>query len=228
MLSYKGKALPRVLRNGFARILLSFIHRTPDRIADFKRRLSDDVEPLIVDLRRRYASGEDVGLPPGTSIDEAIVAIRRHSQTRSFAPLVLDLLNSKMLGNHIINMLWFIRELENADCRLLTSDKPVVHYNGISLRNGNIALALTPTMLFFATNNAATMQNVSWVSDSFLIKRFNHEVVRLATNFVYGDSVTQLPFIASRLKNPNPPSVPVLLKHVRPARQWYIPVISEN
>ena len=78
---------------------------------------------MIEQLRARYDAGEDIQLPAGVTIDEAIVSIRRRSQVSSFGPLLVNLLNSQYLGNHILNMAWFIREVRLVDFNFLSNDK---------------------------------------------------------------------------------------------------------
>lgn len=222
LIELPGKSLTPSARSDFTRLLLSFLHRLPHRIERYKERLASDVEHGLEELREAYADGEDIGLPAGVTLDEAIVSIRAKSVNESWAPLVASMMNSKITGNHILNMLWFVREIKHTDLTLLTSDCPFVHYNGIGQPQGNIALALGPKHLFFAANSVDVVQNISFAPDSFLVRRFNHEVVRQAVKIVCSNNQSEKKFVAQRM-NREPPLPPLRPgKSIKPVNQWFI------
>ena len=224
IIRHPGKALNRELRSGFTRLILSLLYRHPTKIEELRQGLASDVKSRMEEVRADYVAGKDIGLPKGTTLDEAIAEIRRDALEQGWASIVANLLSDSLTGNHIMNMLWHVRQIQHADHTLLTGDQPVIHYNGISKPDGHIALALSPQYLFFATNNRRVTQNVSYVSDSFLVGRFNHEIARLAIDFVCGDSTSHAAFVQARLKR-GLAAVPFKSpKPTMPSQQWYIPV----
>lgn len=205
MILQPDQSLSNEMRSSFTRLLTSFMHRTPDRVEALRLGLSSALEPVMEGVRKRHAEGEELELPDGMSLDEALQAWREQIRTFEWGKVLTTAINSPFIGNHLINMHWFVRNLIRACDTFMTADKPLVHSNGIGKEDGNIALALSPTTLFVATNNKRTADNILNVSDDFFVTRFNHEVAKNARNYVYAEGRSQLSFVERRLGVVAPP-----------------------
>lgn len=205
MILQPGESLSNEMRSSFTRLLISFMHRTPDRVEALRLGFSSELEPVIEGVRKRHAKGEEFELPQGVSLDQALQQWREEIRTVEWGKVLTTVINSTVVGNHLINMHWFIRKVVRVRDTFMTSDKPLVHSNGIGKTDGNIALALSPTTLFLATNNQRTADNILDVSDDFLVTRFNHEVAKNAQDYVYAEDKSQLPFVERRLGVVAPP-----------------------
>lgn len=209
MIAHPGVALPSRLRSAFSTFLMSMMNRTPDRIADLKVRLETEVDKLIVDMQARYDGGERFELPKGHTFEETLLEIRKRAIREEWGKLLRRTVTSQSVGTLLNNMEWFTRTLDPASITFLTSDKPVVHSNGLETKQGNLAVPLGPRLLFVATINQAVAKNILDVPDSFLVRRVNHELVCQAREYVYGFDDTQLHFVERRLRNNRPPPRPV-------------------
>ncbi len=201
--------MPLLLRRAFTGLLLSFLHRTPDRIEQIIAGLVREVDTHFAAIARRPIEDQVKDLPEGIDLETARTEVRRQAEVRDWAKSLVAVINSQTVGQHAINMHWYVKQISQSADNFLTSDKPLVHYNGVGHVNGNIALTLSPKHLFVATNNCKTAYNILDVSDDFLVRRVNHELCCLARKFVYGTSAAYLGFIERRLGKPRfPPDPP--------------------
>lgn len=111
-----------------------------------------------------------------------------------------DVIQNKELGQYIVNMRWYILEISNGS--FLLSDEPLLMSNGIKFSNGYIALPISPTKLFLATNNAATYLQIKGLTGS-LPHKVNMQIVEGAKVFVAARDTDHEAFIQTHFgKNP--------------------------
>lgn len=201
--------LPLPLRSGFTRLLLSFMYRTPGRVADLRARFEHESDILIASTRERYTMGEQLELPEGLTFEETLDAVAHRTRTLHWGSVLKNAIDSETTGSHLIGMKWFLRRVESSSHTFLTGDRPVVHSNGMGKPEGNIALPLGPRVLFVATNNDAVARNILDVPDDFLVRRVNHEIARLAQSYVYSENDSSLRFVERRLNCAFPPPTPI-------------------
>jgi hypothetical protein len=72
-------------------------------------------------------------------------------------------IENKWLLNNVSAITWGMVDVRGTKYRLVTSDRPVVRTNGLDKPDSHLAIPLSPTRLFIATNNdqmAATFQRM--------------------------------------------------------------------
>ncbi len=200
MINNKTTVLSNRLRSGFARLLTSFYHRTPDRIQEFKI-AAQEVMESIIEKSRTDPSGLYKPEALGTfSVPEVEDLLRKDVAERAWGVGLRDVTDSVTTNGAIVNMGWMICELDDRSYPLLTSDKPLVMTNGFAQEDGHLSVALGPKRLFIATNNLKTYQNIISVGSKRLSKTFNDRVVSQAIKNVYGSDDTQVRFVENRLR----------------------------
>lgn len=221
LINRRGEQMPFALRQAFTALLLSFLHRTPDRVEQITSDLLEMVEKHFSTTDQNYPDANQLGLPQGVSHAEAKDRVRSLAAKSGWAKVLKSAIGSEFIGNHITNMQWHLRRVLHSNQNLLTGDKPLMYYNGIGRSQGNIALPISPEFLFVATNNLSTASNILNVSDNFLARRVNHEICSRAQKYIYGTSAAHLSFVEARLGLPERPRE--LPRGTPPAQsQWRI------
>lgn len=195
MLEKRTTHLPEDLRAGFARLLTGFFHRTPDRVAEIKALLLQDLEASIAEARIDPTTMWKPEALEHYSLEELERQIRLDIEGRGWGVSLLNVTDSEEVNTVIMRMAWTIFELDNTRHTLLTSDKPLVSTNGFTHYSGHLSVSLGPTRLFIATHNKETLDNITSVGPDKLVERFNLEVVKRAQKFVYGLDDKQLSFV---------------------------------
>lgn len=104
-------------------------------------------------------------------------------------------IQNEELGQHIIQMNWSVIEIYSGS--FLISDEPVIISNGISKPDGHIAMPISPTKLFLATNNRQTYNRIFGLQKE-LVRKVNQKVVGRARHFVGARDASQKRFIENR------------------------------
>jgi len=94
-----------------------------------------------------------------------------------------------------------LRNTQEASVDLLIGDKPII-YTGSMLEKFTIALPLSPTLVFFASNIDGFTQAIGQYSASQLVKDLNKNMVAQAMRYVYATSVRQKPLVERYLQPP--------------------------
>lgn len=202
ILEKRTTSLPPKLRNGFARLLTSFFHRTPDRIEQNKERFRIEMRKIIEEIKREPKKFLTDEVIQKYSMDDIASQLMADVDERAWGISLMNTTDSKLINTAIINMKWLICDLSGSRYSLLTSDKPLVHNNGFGKSYGHLCLALGPKKLFIATHNRETFNSITSVGEERISKRFNHEVTSQAQKYVYGVDDSQLRFVENRLVRP--------------------------
>ena len=200
MINHKTTVLSDRLRSGFARLLTSFYHRTPDRIKEMKIAAQEVMEDIIQRSRKNPADLYKLEAIGTFSVSEIEDILRKDVAERAWGVGLRDVTDSVTTNGAIVNMRWMICELDGKSHPLLTSDKPLVMTNGFAHENGHLSVALGPKRLFIATNNLKTYQNIISVGSKRLAETFNNAVVSQAIKSVYGSDDSQVRFVENRLR----------------------------
>lgn len=118
--------------------------------------------------------------------------MREDALNRAWGQSLMRATESEMVNTGLINMAWGVYFLPDGYDNLLTSDKPIVRSNGFAHAAGYISLALGPKVLFLATNNQMTLDNIMGKGPGKLVQNFNKAVCSQAIDYVYGVDKTQL------------------------------------
>jgi hypothetical protein len=86
----------------------------------------------------------------------------------------------------ICGMHWWIEDVSAADMVLLTSDRPLWASTGLKMPNCLVALSLTPTRIFFASNRQDLRTALHSQGPDRLVSRCNETIATQAVRFVYG------------------------------------------
>lgn len=199
LLTGKPEPLSAELRAAFTRLLISFHHRTPERVRHIREGLALETEHLLQRTWEEFRIGIRAPLPPGVDFDRIAKSLLEETRKFSWGESLMRLVNSDLVGPAIYAMRWATRRLERSDHDLLTADHPLIRSNGFAHAQGHIALPLGPKVLFLATNNAAAERAILSQSDNQIVRDANRETLRHAKRFVYATGEQHMAFVDRRL-----------------------------
>ena len=199
LLTAKAEHLSAELRAAFTRLLISFHHRTPERVRHVREGLVREMERLLEEVREEYRTGVRAPLPPGVTFEQVASKLLQETRDFSWGSSLMRLVDSDFVGPAIYSMRWATRRLGRSDHDLLTADHPLVRSNGFAHAQGHIALPLGPRVLLLATNNAATERAILSQSDNQIVRDVNRETLRHAKRFVYATGEQHVVFVDRRL-----------------------------
>jgi hypothetical protein len=108
--------------------------------------------------------------------------------------LVISVFDNDIVGKHVNNMKWAIRDVSASPYRLLTSDRPVRLFKIIDAK-GMITLPISPTKLFVAANNQQTLNQLWRRKPLEIVSQVNTDLVERARRFVWAYDESQTAFI---------------------------------
>jgi hypothetical protein len=174
-------------RSAWARFLISLLRRTPESLLGLSNRLN----AALIEQHPELAI---VGDPEKDERAMACLGVFERQRVM----LLQNLLNSELIGNHIINMRWSVVRFDSDDGPLLTSDRPFVVSNGMDHPNGHWIVPISPTQCFVATNTYEVLREIQALSAVEFIFRMNHRMACQARKFVYGLDDSHLSFVSER------------------------------
>ncbi len=185
------------LRSGWSRFLYSLLLRCPEDLDAFRRHWPLELADVDPGWEERYATMRGEGLPP--TLADLIEQMAPDEVERSGLVTLASVIDSKNVGTVINNMQWRVLSTVGASNSLLTSDRPVIRTSGLTNRGDHIAMPISPTTLFLASQDTQMLDQIETISLSELVRISNRHVVRGAATYVYGDNASQLPFVAKHL-----------------------------
>jgi len=108
-------------------------------------------------------------------------------------------INNRPLLDNISKLQWGMVDLTGTRYRLVTSDRPVVRTDGLNKPDSHLAVPLSPTRLFIATNNQRTTAMFQSMPPRDLVMRMNKRVVRNAIKYVWDTGLTNERLIKGQL-----------------------------
>lgn len=199
LLAADANGLTGELRAAFTRLLISFHHRTPERVRHIREGLVGEMESLLGTMRTEYEAGAGASSPPSVSFDRRASKLLRETQDFTWGTTLMNLVNSDLVGPKIYGMRWTIRRLDRSNHDLLLGDHPLIGSNGFAHETGHIALPVGPRMLFVATNNVTTERRILAQADSQIVRTANRETMWHAKRFVYATGEQHVAFVDRRL-----------------------------
>lgn len=199
LLAGNANGLSGELRAAFTRLVISFHHRTPERVQHIREGLAGKMEGLLGKVRNEYETGARAPLPPGVSFDQVTSKLLRETRDFSWGTTLMNLVDSDLVGPKVYSMRWATRRLDRADHDLLLGDHPLIGSNGFAHATGHIALPLGPRVLFVATNNVATERKILAQADGVIVRTANRETMWHAKRFVYATGEQHTVFVDRRL-----------------------------
>lgn len=194
---------PRKFRIGWARFVLSFQHRNPEKVAGLKSMSAERLEILLEEIKDRIGTDEIPSLPLGMSFEQFSDDMRLAVRDRTWAEVLLQVVESPRAGLFVANMRWHLITIEGGADGFLTSDRPLLMTNGIDQPEGEIILPVSPTRLFVAINTPEQEARLTRIDPELLRRMVNDKICRQAQQFVYSVNDSQLRFADNRLRRPS-------------------------
>jgi len=101
-------------------------------------------------------------------------------------------------------MKWGLVDVSASQIRLLLSDRPV-EFSNLKEPQGFVSMPISPTKLFVAANNPASLVNLRRVKSREIVQHVNQFIVGRARRFVWALDQTQRRFVENQMsKNLEP------------------------
>ena len=179
-------------RTSWAVFVISLWRRTPEQMT----RLAEGLRAAMV--------AHNVDLSPVGDGSDKISRAREALFQREFAVLLQNVITSEKVGTHIINMRWSVARFRNTKHTLLTSDRPFVMTNGLAKPDAHIAVPISPTHCFLASNTLQQERVLHSIPPDNFIFQVNDRMAAQARRFVFGINDQQRRFVANRFGRREP------------------------
>jgi hypothetical protein len=183
----------------WTRFIMSLWYRTPEGVARSSEKIRKHYEEEnLEEYRARYESERRPGDP--ATLEEYLKTNSSATVSRTTMVHLSDIILSQRVTEHIIKMQWACAHLRGGKHSLLTSDRPIVMYNGLAYPQSHIVMPISPQHIFVAANSdesAATLRRMAESGE--LATALNDRVVRQARKFAYAVDSKHLRFVANRL-----------------------------
>jgi hypothetical protein len=184
-------------KSGWARFIISLIHRHPEKI----EALRDYALAKAIEAARETEEGRAVLEKYNSSENAEQLTDRliRQAAEVNMANCLTAIIDSENVGNHLIKMRWSVLTVVDSLRTFLTSDRPVVMSDGVNKPDSYIIMSIGPHKAFFACNTIEMERCVHRLPWGHIMNFTNEVVVRQACNFVFGFDDSQIAFIEDRL-----------------------------
>ena len=183
--------------NRLATFIMSLLWRNPRDLA----RIEADAKAHVTSgaLAQDYAGNRRSHEPQ--SFDEFKVLLDQPGLTEFGAQILRSYVQNEPIREQLVSMTWEVVTVANANL-LLTSDTPIIRYNGLKDKDGLLMLPLSPTEFFVAYNKngfgevdmrASIDQNIR---AGVFIDAMNRYTVRNRHRYVYGKDASQFDYVA--------------------------------
>lgn len=184
-------------RAPLATFVTSLFVRSPESIRALKAAIErwwwTERPELQVIYERFY---KQIGFPDGVMDYLSMTATEGETQI-FLADVLPELAAHKRISSFLAKMHWRIIAMPEGAVKLLTSDRPLIMTNGLTVSDGHFAIAISPDRMFIATRSEAVYQQLMrGLTLKALAKRSNRLVVERAKRFVYAADQSQAAFIA--------------------------------
>lgn len=98
-------------------------------------------------------------------------------------------------------MKWSVCDVGPTKFRFLTSDRPVVMTDGLGYPESHLAVPVSPTILFLATNTEETARSIQAMHPRELVGNCNKQVVRHAMKYVWAPDHSQFALIKAQMSS---------------------------
>jgi hypothetical protein len=202
-------SVDQLSRQRWAVFLLALMFRDPASIAKINRAARDHYQtgftefaPQYTELRQDYE--------PGT-FEEFIATFDQPGLSEFGALIVRSFAMNKPIRDQLLSMAWQVVDIDNPRVDLMTSDCPVIRFNGLKDPDGLIMLPLGPRSFFVAYNPAPRDMRAE-IHHSIVHGRFmeamNDYVVQSAIRFAYGVDEQGRGVAERYLRKPSNPVIP--------------------
>lgn len=193
-------------RDGFARFVMSLMHRSPARLGEVKAQWSKTWHGLALNIteveRASYAAEKRPHDPE--RLEDYIADYRAKSGPSEIEVGALNMVamlsDSQTIGTLINGMWQTIIKLETAEHELLTSDRPLLGEGPLRDDGAYLMLAVGPRRLWLAAHSKARLENL--IDADAMVASYNVGVCKNAEKFVYGTTGALREFVAQHFAKP--------------------------
>jgi hypothetical protein len=147
----------RPTRSAWSRFLMTLFHRTPERLAQIKKRVRFDRPGEMAQFRPEYESRRQ---PDSPTFDEFCASLTPADVQGIHIMVLRMIMDSELLGSKLNSMIWGTVKFDKGHHPLLTGDRPIVMTNGLNRPDSHIGLPISPRVLFVAVNEQLQMPTV--------------------------------------------------------------------
>lgn len=194
-------------RHAWIRFIVSLRLRTPEKIEEIRREISDIYNAAIESFKLEIAAaGKTIDTIDDLNAIESDYFIRSRV---SSLDLVAKLIDSDNFIDHFENSYWRILSVNQSNIGLLTSDRPVHTYGDNELSEAFLCLPISPDSIFVSARSPSVLSKLSGVGQNKLAREANLRVVAQAQRFVWGNTASHLSFVRKNMgRIPDEPVVP--------------------
>jgi Protein of unknown function (DUF4238) len=168
-------------RSAWARFMMAQWVRTPEELAKLYKQCGDILRANLDANPEEYLAAR--GDAPEPTLRQWMEARMPGYEEIITMTRMLPLgINNERPGTTIVNMFWEVVDLQAANVDLLTSDQPVIRFQGLASPDAAIMIPLDPRRLFIATHIDRRFREYPRTK---LVKAANISTVRAAKTFVY-------------------------------------------
>ncbi|TRC89694.1 DUF4238 domain-containing protein [Mesorhizobium sp. WSM4310] len=200
-----GGDFTQAQRLAWAGFIATLLFRMPRAIASLKENLSQLWGKFIPGLEKIYAA------LPASDRNETLDDYLHGAGKGELAAKAMDAVRSLMGDEDVVRLLaaleWSVLTTDNAKHELLTSDRPVIHSDGLNHAGSHLIVPMGPRRLFIAVKDRSLIAKVRSAGQDKLVRAVNDFVVSNATVTVCGRTDSQLQFIQNRMGSETQPSL---------------------
>jgi hypothetical protein len=177
-------------RANWARFIASLMLRNPSVVTQVGAAMRDIVETGTREIKTRYATRRS---DPKTFAE--YVTADPQAPLSAATGYLQKVMDGDAMAAAINKMQWVRITVANARFTLLTSDQPLDVPLSLSDRNAYVALPLSPTALFVASNNESLLEKLTRHDPSKLVRMMNMATVTRARDYVWSVDDSQHAFV---------------------------------
>jgi hypothetical protein len=181
------------MRSDWARFLVGLRLRHPDAMPEVKAGIKRVWDNSAGEIQESYERNKKADHP--STFDEFLHQQDATYFSRIQQSFIASAFDNEFLGNVVVNMLWGVMDVSDADNDLLTSDWPVE----LAFQRGILSLPISPTKIFVAANTRPLLQSILRGNPSEVVKSVNIATVSQARRHVWSGNDRQRRFIENRM-----------------------------
>jgi hypothetical protein len=190
-----GTLLTNELRSAWAIFVSSLMLRTPTALAATASLTRDMIERDVTGIHQRYATLRKPS-DPEHMVDWLNAGGDKLLKRMTVTTLPQQTLNEER-NQHFVEMEWRVLAVPAVSHTMMVSDHPVI-VRPVKLPQGHVALPISPTRLFVASNFPEVFDELGYLPAKQIVARVNANVVGAARAFVGAQDTTQRRFIENR------------------------------
>jgi hypothetical protein len=180
-------AFSRRERLAWTRFMTSLIVRNPENVRAAIARLTENIDKVDKETERLYQAKRAPDAPE--TFKEYIQQVDlKDDLSRAAKEAIASVVDNGLVVKHIADMHWGALTLSFDAPPLLTSDRPLFIFKGLSDPDCQVLMPLGPKVVFYAVNHIEIAHSFSFLSPFEVANGINDVVVRRAEKYVYAMS----------------------------------------